>query len=341
MLYRLVTIEELEVQDCVVKIHVKEDDTHELDFIEVIDDGDAEPPEFEDTVDWNEEAMEELERGVRRAVEKEFGPKKIVPKDLTMVDSMAKVCMIWRSARSGVPLYYGAEKCAAPELRFGKVTKDSIQVKFFIKGTPEIDPHVERFEVVVEAFDFASPAVTNMHEHFGDPDQPKFINWDYNVSSAKLSPKQTANFPEPLGSSSPSSGSASKAAAGGVQGGASSSSGGRAGGVQRQGGTTSPTASSSSKYPPLTWAELSGSGGKIGEPPRDETGPEYVLPPRKVVFSSSDIKGTDRSCTIANLRPSRVHFVRIRGCTKKWVTDWSSELKAKTHPLPLLDAFPT
>mmetsp|Transcript_18826 Transcript_18826/g.47066 ORF Transcript_18826/g.47066 Transcript_18826/m.47066 type:complete len:185 (-) Transcript_18826:957-1511(-) len=151
MLYRLLPCDELEKFDCVAKIHFREDDTHELDYVEIVGGlALSEPCPTEDTVEWNEEAIAELSRGVRRAVSKEFKPEKgKVPKDMTLQEPMARVKRIWESARSGVPLYYGPEKCAAPLLRAGKSGSHNIEVKFFIQGTPEIDPHVEKFEIQV------------------------------------------------------------------------------------------------------------------------------------------------------------------------------------------------
>ena len=64
-----------------------------------------------------------------------------------------------------------------------------------------------------------------------------------------------------------------------------------------------------------------------------DSGSPVEVDPNKMkhlIFTKDDIKGTDRSYVIEELRSSRVHFVRMRGCTKRWQTDWSEELKMTT-----------
>mmetsp|Transcript_18827 Transcript_18827/g.47069 ORF Transcript_18827/g.47069 Transcript_18827/m.47069 type:complete len:296 (-) Transcript_18827:498-1385(-) len=293
MLYRLLPCDELEKFDCVAKIHFREDDTHELDYVEIVGGlALSEPCPTEDTVEWNEEAIAELSRGVRRAVSKEFKPEKgKVPKDMTLQEPMARVKRIWESARSGVPLYYGPEKCAAPLLRAGKSGSHNIEVKFFIQGTPEIDPHVEKFEIQVFAFDFtsspsASSSAANANPTVqGQQNRPAFVNWELDVSDTV---KKKCDVFTPTAS-------------------AANQSGGRGKGT--------------SSRSPDKQKNLQDSGSPV------EVDPNKM---KHLIFTKDDIKGTDRSYVIEELRSSRVHFVRMRGCTKRWQTDWSEELKMTT-----------
>ncbi|CAD7963079.1 unnamed protein product [Amoebophrya sp. A120] len=302
MLYRLVNCDELESFSCVAKVNVKEDDTHELDFVEIVPDS-TDPHHFEETVEWNEEAFAELTRGIRKAVNKEFEDG-AVPKDLTLGDSLTKVRRIWKGARDGVPLYYGAERCAAPLLRVGRVTSTSAEVKFHIVGTPEVDPHVERFVMEVYAYDFSeTDPQLDEPEPSAVPPKPGFVDWEFGISSTKrrsaASPSAKTNKTR-TGSSNSASTSSSTS------------------GINHRGTTNirSPQTGNSKK-------------GEMSTNPFSLLAKDPRLR-KQLVFETEEIKGTDRSFVLTDLRPSRVHFARVRGRTKRWETEWSEEIKLTT-----------
>lgn len=99
MLFYLIDVPELAKYGCTVKVHVREDESHELDFLEVVDKGEGcEACENVDTVDWNSEALEELERGVRRGVARALAKD---VKDITLLEPLSRVKEIWCEARGG------------------------------------------------------------------------------------------------------------------------------------------------------------------------------------------------------------------------------------------------
>ena len=53
-----------------------------------------------------------------------------------------------------------------------------------------------------------------------------------------------------------------------------------------------------------------------------------------LVYSNNEIVGQMRSIVIHGLDPSRLHFIRIRAGTEKWVSEWSETQKAQTLPRP-------
>ena len=227
----------------------------------------------------------------------------------------------------GVPLYFGAERCLPPLLRAGRASSSKVELSWTISGTPEVDPHVQWFELAVEAYDFSSEEEVRIQESFGGiiggggaggqaaetggiatsssavnqtPGEgpvdetkavPGFINWDFGVSSSK---KGYADARQDLSLLE------ERALAGrGLRlGGAS--------GVVEGGG----------RIPPFQGA-VPGTGD---------------APVRRLELFrvTEEIKGSDRSFVLRNLRPSRVHFVRLRGGTSRWTTDWSNEIKFKT-----------
>ena len=102
-MYRLIVCPELDEFGFAVKVNAQEGDSHELRSLEVVDS--ATPlPKYDATIDWNVEALEELERGIRRAVASNF-KNSLVPKDLRLEDTMDKIVEIWREARAGSSLW--------------------------------------------------------------------------------------------------------------------------------------------------------------------------------------------------------------------------------------------
>lgn len=316
VLQHLFRCPELEQYGCAVLAHISEKAGHPLEGLEVITTASGSPPQVapaeSDTVEWNQGALAELERGVRRSVAKAFGqdterergtpsteggdrgqhvaggesapgglPKRRAVKDIRLHFEMLQVAAVWLHFRGETPLYFGQSRCDRPLLRHAlgrRAHSTKLDISWRIWGTPEIDPTVEFFELSVESYQFE---VRSPRFRLDPPDRDALIE---NCRSA-------FDFEQYLDA---------------VQGGHDA---GReyAG---RQAGTTQ------------------GAGSTQGAVPEDRP----PLPDRKIVYHSSRIPGTARSLTVPHLRPSCVYFLRLRATTPKWSSEWSNELKLKTEP---------
>ena len=107
---------ELTPFDYCIKVHVKESD-RTLSHLEVVSVDDVVGIQKEDVeaVEWSMDALQELEKGVVRAVSRAF--KHGNPRDITLVEPLGKVRAIWLEARPGVPLHFRSARCSVPDFR--------------------------------------------------------------------------------------------------------------------------------------------------------------------------------------------------------------------------------